>query len=61
MITLPFGSFSRKHDLKLYSIQRITSNLVLGALFPGFGVAAPSPKPGKSARGTRLNNKAKAI
>ena len=61
IIIPPFGSFSCKQDFKLYSIKRITSNLVLRVLFPGFGGVAPSPKPGKSALGTRLNNKAKAI
>ena len=61
IIIPPFGSFSCKQDFKLYSIKRITRNLVLRVLFPGFGGGAPSPNPGKSALGTRLNNKAKAI
>ena len=33
----------------------ILDNLVPRALFPGFGVGAPPPKPEKSALGTRLN------
>ena len=61
IIIPPFGSFSCEQDFKLYSIKRITSNLVLRVHFPGFGGGAPSPKPSKSSLGTRLNNKAKAI
>ena len=44
IIIPPFGSFSCKQDFKLCSIKRITSNLVLRVLFPGFGGRGPISK-----------------
>ena len=54
IITPPFGSFSCKQDLKLYSIKRITSNLVLRVLFPGFWRWGPISKAKQKLRGDEV-------